>query len=192
MVLADSVVNVEKGNWGLGKRADCPFQSSHATHSLENGGNITGRTTTTHASKPSTNHFEANTEPVVNQLHPNARTANAVDVAFRRSGNGLTTTVTAYIVLGSLVATAYSYRCLWFSSREILIPHTGDPAACTRPPCSCSIPDSDSQLTSFLILQHAQVSQPARTPMLAPANFSSINARATRARERPGWLYHAT
>lgn len=98
------------GGW---VNAGCLFQSSHTTPRLgKNRGNVTaGR-------KPSMllNHLRLILGQMPNQLwtglHLNVLIADAVDVASRTSGNGLTTIATAYMVLCSVAATTYSYGCL--------------------------------------------------------------------------------
>jgi len=98
------------GGWAS---ADCLFQGSHTTPRLgKNRGNITaGR-------QPPMllNHLRLILGQMSGQSWTGSRanvlTADAVDVASRTSGNGLTTIATAYMVLCSVAATTYSYGCL--------------------------------------------------------------------------------
>jgi hypothetical protein len=98
---------------GLGKRRlPFPGLSYHTTTRKKNRGNITA------GQQPLMllNHLRLNLGQMPGQSwtgpRANVLTADAVDVASRTSGNGLTTIATAYMVLCSVAATTYSYGCL--------------------------------------------------------------------------------
>lgn len=98
------------GGWAS---ADCPFQSSHITPQLgKNRGNVTAGRQPPMLS----NHLRLILGQMSSQswtgLHANVLTVDAVGMASRRSGNGLTTIATAYRVLCSVAATTYSCGCL--------------------------------------------------------------------------------
>src|SRR5271170_5506246 len=103
----------EEGNWGVGQAQTALSKALIPRHNLEKiRGNVTaGRQPPMHL-----NHLR----PILGQmpsqswtgLHANVLTADVVDMASRRLGNGLTTIATAYMVLCSVAATTYSYGCL--------------------------------------------------------------------------------
>ena len=128
------------GGWA---NAGCLFQSSHTTPRLGKKSRYRyRRTTTTHASEPSTAYFGANAEPVVDWASRECTDRRRSRCSFQNirewtydDSDGLH---------GAMFCSCHDTFVWmpWFSSGELLIPHTGHPAAWTCPPRSCSILDS--------------------------------------------------